>query len=226
MLRRSLIAIALVATTVAPARAQDLADYVAYTALLFSPQGAFSPLPTFVGSRSGLGIRYGSIGSGDDAIDSFGGSGRFGSGLQTLSLTAGVLTCEGCDAIVSVGGEMDVMLARGGEESARFAVGLRPAIGFAFFTGEGTGRAMAASLGAPISLTAGTTVRVTPFLVPGIGFGRLSGNDASDSGIRPMFGFGLAAQHATGAFGVSFGLQKVMIHNGDSVLGVTVLIGM
>lgn len=224
MLRRTLVAVALVATTAAAADAQDVADYAAYFALLVTPQGAFAPLAPASGSGAGLGLRYGRIESGGDALNNFAVTARFAGGPGVGSMTAGILTCGGCDQTISLGAEFDVPLVQGGDETARFGIGLRPAVGFAFTTGSGEGTAMSASIGAPLSLSAGTSFRVTPFVVPGFGFGRMSGGGASESGLRPMIGFGVGLENATRTLGGTIGMQKTILRGGDEVLGLNVVV--
>lgn len=222
MLLRTVIAVGLVAIAADSGCAQDPGHYAAYSALTLTPQGAFAPLaPTF---RPEYALRYGRMEWQGFVVNNFAVALRFPGATRSASLTAGILTCHACSPGITVGGDLDMPLASRGRESARFQIELRNALGIALSTGEEDRRAMSASVSVPFSLSAGTELRLTPFFIPGIGFGRLSVADRSEAGIRLMIGLGLALQNAPRTLGATIGMQKILIQDGNAVFGLNVMI--
>ena len=82
---------------------------------------------------------------------------------------------------------------------------------------------MSLSAEAPVAFTVGgaSSGRFTLFLTPGFGWGRMSEDDESLDGTRPMLGGG--AHFATsGGVGVTLGAQKVFVDEGKATLGLGV----
>jgi hypothetical protein len=221
----TLVAVALAATP-ARAAAQDFGDIAAYAALILTPAGGLVPLPPPGGpaTKSAFLLRYGLIdGEFGSSLNHFAVSGDFGTGRGRLGLTLGYSACsDDCDnGSVMAGLDYTVSLTQN-----VISVGLRPALGFSKPT-EGDGNALSAALSLPLGVDfSGTTGPVfTPYLVPGLGFGRVSGGDESESGMRPMLGGGFAISGRQTALSVHLGFQKVFIDEGEMTFGLGLSFG-
>lgn len=225
MLRGSLIAVVLDALIAVSAGAQDPGHFAAYAALVLTPQGAFAPLPPVSASAARYSLRYGRVKMGDGARNNLAFAARVTGAGRSGSLTAGLLTCNGCWPGVTLGGELDLPLASGEIGSARYSAEVRNAFGFAFSTGERDSRALSASVSVPLSFAAGTGLRIAPFISPGLGYGRLSIARRSESGVRLMAGLGLAIQNVHRSLDATIGMHKVFIAEGDMTFGLAVMWG-
>jgi hypothetical protein len=181
--------------------AQDEGDYAAYFALNFTPLGAFVPLPPPASAARGSAFvfRYGNLdlGSGSDgSLHNFAIGGDFSTGRGRLGLTLGGTTCDGCDGNIMAG--LD-------------------------YTATLTQNVVSLPVGAELSGATGPVF--TPFLVPGIGYGRLSSDEDSESGMRPMLGGGLAISSRKSTFAAHVGFQKVFIDEGEMAFGLGFSIG-
>ena len=225
-----LAVVALLALTIArSAAAQDVEDFVAYIALTNTPQGALPPV-VFGSHTSGplnLAFRYGRISYGDDdAFNNFGVSVDFASGPRARgAMTIGAVkpNCSGCDPILNASLDFESLLASSGMGGGELSVGIKPSFGVGRTTGsEQQTTLLSASLGLPVALRAsprGSAMSVMPFIVPAMGFGRLSDEGDSESGFRPMLGAGLRIDWARSGVGALLGLQKVFIEDGEMVFG-------
>jgi hypothetical protein len=84
----------------------------------------------------------------------------------------------------------------------------------------------ALSGGVPIALVAGgPTLKVAPFLTPAVGWGRVSDSGDSVNGARFLLGGGVAFQSLTSGVGVNVGFQKVFIDGGDTMFGISLVLG-
>ncbi len=206
------------------ATAQDAGDIAAYAALIFTPPGGLVPLPPpRAGGGSAFLVRYGRLDAdGSSSLDHIAVGGDFGTGPGRLGLTLGYTTCEDCDGNILVGLDYTVSLTQN-----VVSVGLRPAFGFSKPT-EGDGNALSVGLSLPLGLDlSGATGPIfTPYLVPGVGFGRISGEDEdSESGMRPMLGGGFAISGRQAPLSIHLGFQKVFIDEGEMAFGLGVSIG-
>jgi len=234
---RSVAALGMLATLAAarPAAAQDFGDIAAYVALVTTPVGALPPLPPTPPIADGVApphfdLRYGRWKfDGDDAAQHTIGAGvRFGAGGGQGSLTASYMTCDGCDGAIGLGLEMTAALVQptGGQSSA-FSVGVRPAVGVARNLGDVDGTSYSASLGLPVGLHVRTAggAEVVPFLMPGFGFGGLSGEGESESGTRFMLGGGLGVANLSGGLGLHVGFQKIFLEDAPTQFGLGLSFG-
>lgn len=153
------------------------------------------------------------------SVDGFAGVGRFGTARRAGSITTGVLTCGGCDAVLSPGGEFDVLLAQAFHDrsaaSGRFRSLARRR---RWDSADGVPRRSAQRLSGHRG--AGHALRRTRI--------RLRTHQQQwCRGVRRATHdwFRLALQNAPGTIVGSLGLQKVMIAQGESVLGLTLLMG-
>jgi hypothetical protein len=212
-------------------QAQSEGDAAAYLALTLTPIGAFAPVARaswLDGSASGaFALRYGRLSyDDDDAIHNIGVGGDFGAGPGRLGITAGAVTCSGCDAILILGADWTTSLVRRASTEQPIGVGMTIAGGAGIPTAEGAdGMALSASVGLPMTMVAGnpTGFRVIPYVTPAIGFGTLTGEGGA-SGVRPMLAGGIGLLAANGV-GLSAGLQKVFMEGGEAVLGLALTIG-
>jgi hypothetical protein len=218
--RVAVIAVAL-AVVSQPARSQSVSDISAHTALLNTPVGALAPLmsapaPGAVTHTLSIRVSQYSV-TGLDAT-SFGATLSHSGGRLNHSITAAVRTCEGCDKTLMLG-----INAR--HPLVRATSGTR-SMGLAVSAGAGYGKAdelsaLSLSVGAPISIAIdqANKARLSAFVTPGIGWGRLSITDTHESGTRPMIGAG-AGWTAPAGWGVHLGFQKVIIEDGGGTAGI------
>jgi hypothetical protein len=219
---RTTIAATVLGLTViaAPARtsAQDIGDFAAYVALIYTPMGAFVPLPppASVTGANSFNLRYGNLDFAESTVHSFAFGGDLAAGRGRLGLTLGGNTCDDdCDGAVMVGVDYTIPLTQ-----SRALVALRPAFGFSKpLEGDGVAYAFGASLPLGIALSESTGPVFVPYIVPGLGFGRLSEDDDSESGMRPTLGGGLSIAGRQGSFAAHFGFNKVFIDEGQTSFG-------
>ena len=220
-----LLALTVMAASPARGSAQDLGDFAAYAALIFTPIGAFVPLPPVTGAGGGSAfvVRYGNLdpGAGSGSLHNLSLGGDIAMERGRLGLTLGTTTCDGCDGNIMAGVDYTAMLTQD-----VLTIGLRPAIGFWKLLDDG-GSALSLGLSLPVGAKLGgvTGPYFVPYIVPGFGFGRTSGDGDSESGTRPMLGggFSIAARQST--FAIHLGFQKVFIEDGDMSLGLGMSLG-
>jgi hypothetical protein len=209
----------------ARASAQDVGDFAAYIALNFTPLGGLVPLPPATSGAGGSAfvLRYGNLdlGDGDGSLHNFALGGDFAVGRGRLGLTLGGTTCDGCDGNFMGGLDYSQVLTQN-----VLTVALRPAVGFSKPSdGDGTALSLGLSLPVGAELSGATGPVFMPYIVPGIGFGRVSGDDDSESGTRPMLGGGVAIANRQSTLALHLGFQKVFIEDGDMTLGLGLSIG-
>jgi hypothetical protein len=221
-----LLALTVMAASPARGAAQDLGDFAAYAALIFTPIGGFVPLPPTTGAASGSAfvIRYGNLdsGGGGGSLHNISLGGDIAMERGRLGLTLGAMTCDGCDGNVMAGVDYTAMLTQD-----VLTIGLRPALGFWKALDDGGGSALSLGLSLPVGAKLGgvTGPYFVPYIVPGFGYGRVSDDDDSEGGTRPMLGggFSIAARQST--FALHLGFQKVFIEDGDMSLGLGLSFG-
>jgi len=103
---------------------------------------------------------------------------------------------------------------------------LRPALGAGVFTGNGDGCTLSGAVDLPIfvSVPAGTTAHVVPFLSPGVGVGFISDGTDSESGARASLGAGIGLVASNG-LGIHPGWRRIFIEDGPSTLGIALSFG-
>lgn len=219
-----------------PVAAQDVGDLAAFFGLITTPVGSLPPLPPpapVTDDRPApprFDLRYGrwEIDGADVAQHTVGAGARFNAGGGQGSLTAAFTTCDGCDGTLGLGLDLTAALVRptGGQTSA-FSVGLRPALGVARGLGDGDFTAFSASLGLPLGLHVRSTggAEFVPYLIPGFGFGRVSGDGDAESGTRFMLGGGVGVANLSGALGVHVGFQKIFLEEAPTQFGLGLTFG-
>jgi hypothetical protein len=193
--RNLLIAVVLaVAAFSNDAAAQSKNAFAGWVSLVTTPVGAFVPSlyvpppPTFGPGIGGF-ARYShwQFAPDDDNTTNLGLGVTFPTGRGRLSFDVGRTTkkeCPDCDAYM-FGTEFHLPLVFGDDG---IAVTLNPQAGFMRESGELDFSALAAAIKAPLSyaVVLGNSTRVVPFVSPGVGFGRVSGSDSSETGQRVL----------------------------------------
>src|SRR5688572_3021310 len=192
---------ALVLTASANAQQQEPSAeaIIAYTAINMSTVGAIPLATNTLAPAGGMNwhLQYGRLSWGDeDTQSTYAGGINLSVGQGRLGISAGYATfdCEECDGHATVGARYGVDLA--GNKlgtSARWAMGVEGELGVAF-PEDVSVMAFAAHL--PVKVTTGKNVKVSPFLTPGLAYGRMSAEDESESGTRFMIGGGLGLAFA------------------------------
>lgn len=234
---RTLLSIVCVATLVAAhgAAAQSEQDVVAYFALLGTPTGALPPvlsnamlnrpMPT-VDFR----VRYGHMSLNGASMNNFAATLGIPASSKTMfGVTAGYesLSCNGCDGHFMAGANVESRLASTllgtGSDAAALNIGVNGEFGF----GHPSGTTLATlNGGLPISLvTRSSGISVAPFITPGIGWGHAHDNTTSEGGTRFLLGGGVTFQSTTSPIAANIGFQKIFINGGDTVLGLSVVVG-
>jgi opacity protein-like surface antigen len=201
-------------------------DIAAYYAINVTTVGALPPLATnTLAGAGGIGwhLQFGRLNWGEDVnSNTFAGGVDLSLGSGRLGLTAGYqMTDYGSDiegdSHLMIGTRYSQQLAGAAlNPTTRWAMGLEAGLGFAFPEDV---KAMVVSAGLPVKLTFGRNVKISPFLTPGFGYGRVSVADESESGTRFMVGAGVGLGFANGV-GVNFGMRKAFIEEGKTQVGL------
>lgn len=210
--------------------AQSNGDAAAYAVLIATPQGALppilsSPMLYSIQPQPRLGVRYGHIAFNTASANTFAGDVNFAAGSRTvIGVTAGyeTYTCDGCEGHFLAGARAEGRLTSAplgtGSDASLLTVGLDGEMGFAKPRGS---TALSITTGLPVALVAGgPTLKLAPFLTPGLGWGRVTSSGNSDSGTRFLLGGGVAIRSTRHSLGANFGFQKVFIDNGETMFGV------
>jgi opacity protein-like surface antigen len=204
----------------------SVGDQAAYMAINMTTVGTLPPLATnTLAAAGGLGwhLQYGRLSWGEDvSSNAFAGGIDVSLGSGRLGVTAGYMMTDFGEGI---DGENHLMLGTRYSQrlagaalnpTSSWAMGLEADLGFGFPEDV---KAMVVAAGLPIKLTFGRNVKVSPFVTPGFGYGRLSAEGESESGTRFMVGAGLGLAFANGV-GANFGLRKAFIEEGKTQFGL------
>jgi hypothetical protein len=217
------------------ASAQSAGDVAAFFALASTPPAALAPLisPVMLGNITNTGqlaLRYGRYPGDGSNLNMFAGSIALPLGDKAgMGLTLGYLSpdCGQCDGNFMAGLSGTDRLARiplGASEGATLNVGILGELGGGWPKG---GTELSASTGLPLALIIDNhTVQIAPFLTPALGWGRISGGGASESGSRFLLGGGVGLFGSTTGFGVDVGFQKVFIDQGKTTFGLNLVFGL
>lgn len=231
----SMLVLASVCALVFPPRghAQSASAIAGWIGLTATPVGGFTPVVPVTdpqGDPRGIGLqaRWGhwQFAPDDDNTTNLGIGVVMPRGGSSTTLEVGRSTkkdCDDCDAIL-VGLDVHAPLweSRGrsgwGEETF-LGVGINPAAGY-HNASDSDFSALSAAASVPLwlSVRLGEGARIAPFFSPGVGLGRVSGGDESESGARAMVAGGVAVGNhrvqVTGSF------RKVFIDEGATVYGI------
>jgi hypothetical protein len=228
MRTRHTMSLAALVVMAGPTRAfaQDVGNFAAYAALIFTPVGGFVPLAPVTSAASGSAfvIRYGNLDAGGSggSLHNFSLGGDLAMQHGRFGVTLGGSACDGCDGNIMGGIDYTALLTQD-----VLSVGLRPALGFSKPLGGGSGTALALGLSLPVGAKLGgvTGPVFVPYVVPGFGFGRISDDEESESGTRPMLGGGFSIAGRQSSFALHVGFQKVFIEDGDMSIGLGMSFG-
>jgi hypothetical protein len=214
-----------------PVAAQDASDSVAYRALTQTPLGAFSPrLDAAITARRGGGpalyTRYGlqSFRS-NDYVHNFAGSldvsfasGRVGVTVGRYGPTCARNDCPGhLMASLDVSQSLTTVSLGRRENAASLNVGLEGAVGFAH---PGATLFSGAAL-LPFALVPDRhTVRLLPFVAPGVGVGLIHSDGDTDAGMLPLLSMGVGLLAFDDRLGLTAGASRVLLRAGNWVAGV------
>ncbi|HKS05107.1 MAG TPA: hypothetical protein VJR92_02240 [Gemmatimonadaceae bacterium] len=219
-------AIALAASLPNATAAQSSSSLAGWIGLMLTPAGALPPVHGGDPGGGSFVARYGhwEFGPGDDETTNFGAGFRFsaGNGRMTVNLGMGrVADCTDCNTIMG-GLEYEKSVAEsslGANTKLGFAI--NPALGIGKPTDD-DGSFQSLSIKLPITLSLGSGV--TPFLAPGIGFGRISGGGDSESGVRTMLGGGITVS-GLGPLQITASAQKVFLEEAPTLYGFAIAFG-
>ena len=253
-LRATLLAVCALGGIARSASAQSADQQAAYVALIYTPVAGLPPLPpaTDTSSRGGVSLlgRLGHTSRDGGALThtSYGigvevphGRMKFGATLAYLSASCGFdwQGSDQCAGDIMLGGNVRTLITsrpiNGSEpprkgstagSDGRLVVGFEGSLGYSPRQGE-TAMGGAASLPTGLALQSGT-LRIMPFLTPGIAYGRLGSvaieedeAPTSHGAITFMIGGGLALQFGSSGIGANVGFQRVLKgYGGATQLGI------
>lgn len=220
-----------------PLGAQSINAAVAYGALITTPAGALPPvLSNAMLLRSmtqpDVAARYGHISDNGVSLNTFDARVGFPLGTKAMvGVNAGYqdASCNlgNCDSHFIAGANAEGRLASTmlgtGTEAAQLTIGLNGDAGF----GKNNGATVFSFTGGlPVALVShASKALIAPFLTPAFGWGRASNNGLSQNGTRFLLGGGVTLQSTTSPIGANFGFQKVFIDGGETVFGVSLVVG-
>lgn len=222
-MRRLVMAAAVLALVGMPAQqasAQTLEEVAGYAALLSTPAGALGPMVVSPGTRgenafSGFSVRFANFSpkGGGDGTNTLGATYAFKAGSNAaIGATAGYLMpgCTGCDGQFMAGADLNSTLWN---NTSGASINLQGAFGWGNDS-QNDVTSISLALGFPFaySRVAADKSRLSGFVTPGYGWGRMSGGGASMNAGLPMVGVG-GGWEAAGGWGLHASFQKVFISN-------------
>jgi hypothetical protein len=228
----ALLVVGLVSVLSRDAAAQTVdKDQIAAAAILGTPAGALSPVMVAPGAATGfhaIAGRYSMVSPKvGDADNVLGATGYMNAGKNAaISGTLGyyLVNCPGggCDNGIMAGVDVNSsMWKSAGNTGTSMNVNLQGSLGYGK---AGDVSALSAVVGVPLSMSMeqASKSKVSFFVTPGFGFGRLSmdvsGTSTSESGTRPLIGAG-AAWTAAAGWGIHAGFQKIIVEDGPNTFG-------
>jgi hypothetical protein len=197
-------------------------------ALRITPVGALPPIVESFGmgvlrSEPGVAVRFGRYSPAGSRLDvnSFGVTADLGAVLlDRAEITAGLTTCAGCSHTIMAGAGFYSELARSAMDRGLLTLGVRPDVGVAH-TLDHSAWYWSASLTLPVAYSAAVTrtLRLEPFVQPGLGYGLVTQPNLSSGTVRPMVGGGVGL-FATSGMGLHAGAQRVFAPSGTTQFGL------
>jgi hypothetical protein len=224
----AILVVGLISVNSRDAAAQPSAkDIVAAAALSATPVGALTPIMVSTGMKgekafnsfSGRYSHYAPSGGGSGA-NVFGGSYYHKAGMNAaVSATAGYLTCDGCEGVLMLGGDVHSTLwdNSAAKSTTATSINLQGSLGW---SKDDPANFLSLAVGVPlaISMEQASKSRIGFFVTPGYGWGRMSVTGASESGTRPFVGAG-ASWTAAAGWGLHLGYQRVIIEDAGNSIG-------
>ena len=230
----AILVVALISVNNRDAAAQSAKDMAAASALYLTPVGSLAPIMVSPGTKGEKSVdnisgRFSHFspktGNGDNSI---GASYYHQAGMNAaVSATVGMLmpgcpTGTSCNSVLMLGGDVHSTLwnskASKGSTTAT-SINLQGSLGYGR---ESSVSAVSAAVGVPfaVSMEQASKARVSAFVTPGFGWGRLSPKGfTAESGTRPLVGAG-AAWMAPAGWGLHASFQKIMIKDGGNSFGL------
>jgi hypothetical protein len=244
MKKVTLLSCALVVGASMSAQAQSPHDLAAWFGIMMTPVGALPQIelaPTGAPNASHLAFRAASWSvSGSDVRDNNLGITYFNPASATLrySISTAWLQpdADGADGTFMVGGDVAGDLwksAAAANNPNSFSIDWRANLGFGRFTGDGGGNSWSIVGQVPFKWThqMASNSALSAFASAGFGFAGIGDDTDSESGTRPIFGFG-GAWTSAGGLGIHLSTQKVMLDTGgtdsppwNSALSVSIPMG-
>ena len=232
---RATIAAAMLVGFGAAAQSQSTGDLGAWAALMVSPFGALPPRVRSSDAanrrENEVSFRYGrwEYDNDDVAHNTVGltAARELASGRAEVAVTGAYLSlqCGGCANWRMASAEIEsTVWRRAYRPSAAKAVigsvGARASVGTSRNSGADESRAVSLAVAVPagLGLAMGHS-HLDVALIPGFGYGRISGVDRSEAGTRSSIG-AAAAWRLPSGFGIEVGIQRVFLIRGPSELGV------
>ncbi|HKW48078.1 MAG TPA: hypothetical protein VJN70_11550 [Gemmatimonadaceae bacterium] len=227
----------LVVSAAFPLGAQSINAAVAYGALITTPAGALPPVLSNAMlnrpmTQPDVAMRYGHISDNGISLNTFDARVGFPFGTKAMvGVNAGYqdASCNlgNCDSHFIAGANAEGRLAStmlgAGAEAAQLTIGLNGDAGFGKVNGAS---AFSFTGGLPVALLSHTSrALIAPFLTPAFGWGRASNNGVSENGTRFLLGGGVTLQSTRSPIGANFGFQKVFVDGGETVFGLSVVVG-
>lgn len=215
----AILVVGLVSLTAREAAAQpSVKDMVAYAALVSTPVGALSPIVISPGTKgeknfSSFAARLAHFApqGGGDGTNNLGASYYLPAGSNAaIGGTVGYImpSCTGCDGMFIAGADVNSTLwnSTGGA-----SVNLQGSFGWGNDSqSDATSLSAALSFPIAISMQQANKSRLSAFVSPGYGWGRVSASGASESGALPMVGVG-GAWESAGGWGLHAAFNKVIV---------------
>jgi hypothetical protein len=220
-MRRCLMAIlvvGLVSVNTREASAQPSAkDVAAYVALQSTPVGAHTPVMMPKANAFAFRVSQFSPKVGDGTTN-LAGSYFMTAGSNALvggTLGYSMPSCDACEGIFNAGLDLNSSIW---SNASGAAIGMSGNLGWAK---DEDVTALSAAIGVPLSISKeqSNKSRISAFIQPGFGFGRLSADAGSESGTRPIIGAG-AAWQAAGGWALHAAFNKIMIEDGGNNFGL------
>jgi hypothetical protein len=231
LLTASLV-VGLVSLNSRDAAAQSIQDFAAANALLGTPVGALTPVLVSPGTKgekafSSVTGRFSHFSpSSGDGNNTLGGTYYTAVGMNAaVAGTAGYtqVGCPAglsCDNLFMLGGDLHSTLWNNAaaKSSTLASINFQGSLGYGK---AGDVNFLSAAVGVPLamSMEQASKARVGGFVTPGFGWGRMSANNTSESGTRPLIGAGAFWMSPAG-WGLHASFSKIIIEDGGNSFGL------
>lgn len=208
--------------------AQSESAFVGWVGLIATPVGAFTPVVSgkpASGKSLGLQARVSrwQFDVDDDNTTNIGLGVVLNRGRTRTVFELGASNVSGCgDCGMYMGGvDLHVDVAQQTSTSATYLLSVNPALGYGK-PKEGDGSVLTLGLSVPMSASfnAGTSVRLVPFISPGLAASRLSSDGDSSNGSRAMLGGGLSIGGQQSPWIFTASARKVFLEETPTIYGI------
>lgn len=227
-IRTAVLGLAAIACAPLAIQAQSESAFVGWVGLVTTPVGAFAPVVTgrpLSGKSFGVQVRtsHWQFAADDDNTTNVGVGAVINRGRTRTVLEVGTINVSGCgDCGAYMGGvDVHVDLAQKTNKGATYLVSLNPALGYGK-PEEGGGSAFTLGLSLPMSASfnTGSSVRLVPFVSPGLAGSKLSFEGESSNGSRAMIGGGVSLGGQKSSWLVTASARKVFLEESPTIYGL------